>query len=66
MSGMALWRELRRRNSGARVLLMSGHMAEDLDTLDEPNPDLRLLHKPWSVTDLLRRVREVLDEETVV
>jgi PAS domain S-box-containing protein len=66
MSGMGLWRELRRRNSGARVLLMSGHMAEDLDALDEPNPELRLLHKPWSVTDLLRRVREVLDEETVV
>jgi PAS domain S-box-containing protein len=66
MSGMGLWRELRRRNSGARVLLMSGHMAEDLDTLDEPSPELRLLHKPWSVTDLLRRVREVLDEETVV
>jgi hypothetical protein len=41
-------------------------MAEDLDALDEPNPELRLLHKPWSVTDLLRRVREVLDEETVV
>jgi two-component system cell cycle sensor histidine kinase/response regulator CckA len=63
MSGVELCRELRRRNNGARVLLMSGHMAEDLDTIDEPDAGLRLLHKPWSVTDLLRRVREVLDEE---
>jgi CheY-like chemotaxis protein len=62
MNGMALYRELRRRDSGARVLLMSGHTAEDLDALDEPDAGVKLLHKPWSVTDLLRRVREVLDD----
>jgi two-component system cell cycle sensor histidine kinase/response regulator CckA len=62
MSGMALYRELRLRKSGARVLLMSGHTAEDLDALDEPDAGLRFLHKPWSISDLLRRVREVLDE----
>jgi two-component system cell cycle sensor histidine kinase/response regulator CckA len=61
MSGMALYRELRRRKSGARVLLMSGHTAEDLDVLDEPDATVKFLHKPWSVTDLLRKVREVLD-----
>jgi PAS domain S-box-containing protein len=62
MSGMALYRELRRRDSGARVLLMSGHTAEDLDALEEPDAGVNFLHKPWSITDLLRRVREVLDE----
>ena len=62
MSGMALYRELRRRKHESRVLLMSGHTAEDLDALDEPDAGLKFLHKPWSVTDLLRRVREVLDE----
>jgi PAS domain S-box-containing protein len=62
MSGMALYRELRRRDSSVRVLLMSGHTAEDLDALDEPDAGVTFLHKPWSVTDLLRRVREVLDE----
>jgi PAS domain S-box-containing protein len=62
MSGMDLYRELRRRNSGARVLLMSGHTAEDLDALEDPDAGVKFLHKPWSVTDLLRRVREVLDE----
>jgi PAS domain S-box-containing protein len=62
MSGMALYRELRRRDSGARVLLMSGHTAEDLDALEEPDAGVNFLYKPWSITDLLRRVREVLDE----
>jgi PAS domain S-box-containing protein len=65
MSGLALYRELRRRDSGVRVLLMSGHTAEDLDALDEPEASVRFLHKPWSVTDLLRRVREVLDERVL-
>jgi nitrogen-specific signal transduction histidine kinase/ActR/RegA family two-component response regulator len=62
MSGMALYRELRRRDGGARVLLMSGHTAEDIDALDDPAAEVKFIHKPWSVTDLLKRVREVLDE----
>jgi CheY-like chemotaxis protein len=62
MSGMALYRELRRRDSGARVLLMSGHTAEDLDALDDSDATVKFIHKPWSVTDLLKRVREVLDD----
>ena len=62
LSGMALYRELREHGSGVRVLLMSGHTAEDLDALDEPLSGARFLPKPWSITDLLHRVREVLDE----
>jgi PAS domain S-box-containing protein len=62
MGGMALYRELRNRKSDARVLLMSGHTAEDIDALEEPAAGVKFLPKPWSVTDLLRRVREVLDE----
>ena len=63
MGGMALYRELRQEGSDIPVLLMSGHTAEDLDELDDPVAVTRFLHKPWSVTDLLRRVREVLDTE---
>ncbi|HWN19205.1 MAG TPA: PAS domain S-box protein [Gemmatimonadales bacterium] len=62
LSGMALYRELRGHGSGVRVLLMSGHTAEDLDALDEPLSGARFLPKPWTITDLLHRVREVLDE----
>ncbi len=65
MGGMALYRELRKAGSPIRVLLMSGHTAEDLDHLDDPLSGARFLHKPWSMTDLLRRVREVLDDRSV-
>jgi two-component system, cell cycle sensor histidine kinase and response regulator CckA len=61
MGGMALYHELRREGSAVPVLLMSGHTAEDLDQLEDPVAGAGFLHKPWSVTDLLRRVREVLD-----
>ena len=61
MGGMALYHELRREGSDVPVLMMSGHTAEDLDQLEDPVTGAKFLHKPWSVTDLLRRVREVLD-----
>ena len=64
MGGMALYQELRKEGSAVRVLLMSGHTAEDIDHLDDPLSGARFLHKPWSVTDLLRRVREVLDDRS--
>jgi PAS domain S-box-containing protein len=65
LSGTALYQELRGDGSAVRVLLMSGHTAEDLDGLDDPLAGAKFLHKPWSITDLLRRVREVLDERPV-
>ncbi len=64
MGGMALYQELQKRDSAVRVLLMSGHTAEDLDELDDPIMGIKFLHKPWSITELLRRVREVLDEQS--
>jgi hypothetical protein len=41
---------------------MSGYTAEDVRALATGQPGLRFLHKPWTVTDLLRRVRGLLDE----
>jgi hypothetical protein len=43
---------------------MSGHTAEDLDQLNDPLSRAKFLHKPWSITDLLHRVREVLDDSS--
>lgn len=65
LNGTALYLKLREHGSGVRVLLMSGHTAEDLYALDDPLAGAKFLHKPWSITDLLRRVREVLDEKLV-
>jgi two-component system cell cycle sensor histidine kinase/response regulator CckA len=62
LGGLALYEELRRRNVKARILLMSGYTAEDIQALNGANSGVSFLNKPWTVTDLLRRVREVLDE----
>ena len=62
MGGLALYEKLQVRPNGTRVLLMSGFTAEDVRALKAAQPGLRLLHKPWTVTDLLRRVRGTLDE----
>jgi two-component system cell cycle sensor histidine kinase/response regulator CckA len=58
-SGLELYQDLRAR--GKRVLLMSGHTAGDYDVLVKAYPGTRILHKPWSVTDLVRAVRGALD-----
>jgi PAS domain S-box-containing protein len=58
--GVALYQELRDR--GKRVLLMSGYTAGDFQALSQAKPGLRILHKPWSLSDLLRAVRGALDE----
>jgi PAS domain S-box-containing protein len=63
MGGLALYQELQHRGGCLRVLLMSGHPPEDFESLKANEPGLRFLNKPWSVTDLLRRVRDVLDEK---
>jgi PAS domain S-box-containing protein len=63
MGGWALYEELRRRDVKTRALLMSGYTAEDIRALSGADPRLTFLNKPWTVTDLLRRVREVLDEQ---
>jgi PAS domain S-box-containing protein len=62
IGGLALHEELRRRGYNTRVLLMSGYAAEDVRAQGGTHTGLTFLHKPWSVTDLLRRVREVLDQ----
>jgi two-component system cell cycle sensor histidine kinase/response regulator CckA len=61
LGGLALYEELCRRGSDMRVIMMTGHTPEDITVLREAHPELKFLSKPWSVTDLLGRVREALD-----
>jgi hypothetical protein len=60
--GLALYEEL--RSKGRRVLVMSGYTAGDFGALNQAHPGLKVLHKPWSVTDLLRAVRSALEEKS--
>ncbi|MFZ5623103.1 MAG: PAS domain S-box protein, partial [Gemmatimonadota bacterium] len=62
MGGLALHNELRARGHRTRVLLMSGYTAEDMRAMSDAGAEVSFLRKPWTITDLLRRVRAVLDE----
>jgi PAS domain S-box-containing protein len=65
MGGLALRETVLARGDGTRVLLMSGYTTEDVRALRAAQPGLGFLHKPWTVTDLLRRVRGILDEPAI-
>ncbi len=58
MNGHELYRRVRQRQPGVRVLYMSGYAAEELP-LDEVAP-AAFLAKPFSPNDLLRRVSAAL------
>ena len=60
-SGPQLYDALRASGRNTRMLFTSGHAARDVDARVVREGSVPFLPKPWSVGDLLRRVREVLD-----
>jgi two-component system cell cycle sensor histidine kinase/response regulator CckA len=62
MSGPTLLATLRRRRPALKVLLVSGYAGEALAVRGEVAPEMPFLEKPFTVTALLGKVREVLDE----
>jgi len=61
MGGPQLIRELRNAGKKVRVLFTSGYEARDAQETRALDPGQPFLAKPWTVSDLLRQVREVLD-----
>ncbi len=55
----ALCRE--RRGGAPRVLFTSGYAARDIRETGALDPELPFLNKPWTISSLLGKVREVLD-----
>lgn len=62
MNGRELAAQLRTRYVRMGVLFMSGYAADVIDQDDEKADPLEFMDKPFSVTTLLHRVREVLDK----
>jgi PAS domain S-box-containing protein len=56
--------DIRERVPGVRVLYMSGYTDRAVDGFETLPPASRFLQKPFRGDELLRRVRDVLDEET--
>jgi len=61
MGGARLYEELSADGSPPKVLFTSGYTAGDFRTSGALDPSLPFLHKPWSVSEMLQKVREVLD-----
>jgi PAS domain S-box-containing protein len=62
LGGPQLVNELRRSRQDLKVLFTSGYTARDVQETKALDPGQPFLAKPWAVADLLRRVREVLDQ----
>ncbi len=61
MGGAKLYESLSAGGRPPKILFTSGYTAKDFRVSGVLDPNLPLLHKPWSVTEMLQKVREVLD-----
>jgi PAS domain S-box-containing protein len=62
LGGPQLLRELHQAGKHVRVLFTSGYTARDVQETKALDPAFPFLAKPWTISDLLRQVREVLDQ----
>jgi len=60
-SGPQLLQALRDAGRAQRILFTSGYTARDTSDRAALDPSLPFLPKPWTIQDLLRKVREVLE-----
>ena len=61
MGGAQLYRAIRAMGKTMPVVFSSGYTARDIEEASALEPGLPFLNKPWSVQEILGRVREVLD-----
>ncbi|MDP4023501.1 hybrid sensor histidine kinase/response regulator [Methylobacterium sp. NEAU 140] len=66
MNGVMLAREARRRQPRLKVLLATGYAEASLERTDIGGSEFDLLNKPYRRTELIRRVRAILDGPTGV
>ncbi len=61
LGGKALYDQVRATSGQVRFLFASGYTSQDTAERMGLDPRLPFLPKPWTLADLVRRVREVLD-----
>jgi len=66
MGGRELSEKLREARPGIRVLYMSGYAASTIDEQDVVEPGTAFLRKPFTLAEMLRKVRDVLDDQPTV
>ncbi len=63
--GRALYKALRDRGATVPFLFASGYTAEDVEESGHLDSGLPFLAKPWTLSELARKVREVLDANNI-
>jgi CheY-like chemotaxis protein len=63
MGGLEFRERLLRDGIKTRFLLASGYWPEERGAAPVPPPGVPFLPKPWTLNELARKVREVLDQE---
>jgi PAS domain S-box-containing protein len=63
LGGRQFYEALKEQGKDPRILFTSGYSAQDVRAGSGFLRDVPFLHKPWTLTDLFLRVREVLDEK---
>ena len=61
LGGRALYERLQQEGKRVPFLFSSGYTAREVRESTTLDPSLPFLHKPWTLTELALRVREVLD-----
>jgi len=64
INGVMLAREARRIRPGIKILLTTGYADSSLERTDAGGSEFDIIHKPYRQSELLRRVRIVLDGPT--
>jgi PAS domain S-box-containing protein len=63
LGGRQFYEALKKEGKDPRILFTSGYSVDDVKAGSGFLRDVPFLHKPWTLTDLFLRVRQVLDHE---
>jgi two-component system cell cycle sensor histidine kinase/response regulator CckA len=66
MSGTQMYRLIRQENKDVKFIFTSGYAAQDLRTGVAMDPTIPYLIKPWTLSEFLLQVRDVLDGSQVL
>ncbi len=62
LGGVKFYEALRELGTTPKILFTSGYTNRDVQESGSLDPEMPFLHKPWTVAELLEKIREVLDE----
>lgn len=66
LGGQKLYEAAREAGIDVKFIFTSGYAARDMYEAADFDHEIPFLHKPWTVNDLLQRIREVLDQREQV